>query len=127
MSQFNDQPDSDRNSKLRESIGSIAREAYPYFFIAQTHRSVDMKGSKDGGNRVRMPWLRLIRPLRHFYPAVFFVEIQSLLLPFFTRQIGEEVAHQGLFGFVPAQIVLRTLDHQLQTYQWVPECLLQGL
>jgi hypothetical protein len=65
--------------------------------------------------------------LRQFYPAVFIVEIQSLLLCLFSCQVGEEVAHQGLFGFVPAQIVLCTLDHQVQTYQWVTQCLLQGL
>ena len=65
--------------------------------------------------------------IRLFYPAVFIVEIQSVLLCLLTRQVWKEVAHQGLFGFVPAQIVLCTLDHQVQTYQWVPECLLQGL
>jgi hypothetical protein len=27
----------------------------------------------------------------------------------------------------PPQIVLRPLDHQAQTYRWVPEGLLQGL
>ena len=35
--------------------------------------------------------------------------------------------HQRLFGFETAQIVLRTLDHQVQICQWVTKCLLQGL
>src|SRR2546429_2558704 len=47
---------------------------------------------------VCMPKLRLIGPLRHFYPAVFIVEMQSLLLCLLSCQVGEEVAHQGLFG-----------------------------
>ena len=76
---------------------------------------------------VCMPKLRLKRSLRHFYPAVFIVELQSLLLCLLSCQVGEQVAHQGLFGIESAQIVLCTLDHQLQTCQWVTECLLQGL
>jgi len=63
----------------------------------------------------------------YFYPAVCFVEMQSLLLCLLSCQVGEEVAHQGLFGFETAQIVLCTLGHQVQTYQWVTKCLLQGL
>lgn len=34
------------------------------------------------------------RPLRHFYPAVFFLEMPSLLLGFLTRHIGKQVAQQ---------------------------------
>src|SRR6266568_3136479 len=45
------------------------------------------------------------RPLKYFYPAVFFVEMPSLLLCLLTRHIGEEVAHQGLFGMEMTQIV----------------------
>ena len=65
--------------------------------------------------------------LRRFYPAVFFVETPSLLLCLFTRHIGEQVAHQGLFGMETPQIVLRTLYHQVQAHQGVSESLLQGL
>ncbi|MFL5664578.1 MAG: hypothetical protein ACJ8BW_25010 [Ktedonobacteraceae bacterium] len=54
---------------------------------------------------------------------MFFVEIQALLLCLLTRQIGEDVAHQGLFGFIPAKVILGTLAHQSQTSRWVPECL----
>jgi hypothetical protein len=42
-----------------------------------------------------------------------------------SRQIGQEVAHQWLPGFVAAQIVLRALDHEGQTGQRVPKHLLQ--
>ena len=62
--------------------------------------------------------------LRRFYPTVFFVENQSLLHCLLARQVGEEVPHQGLFGFETTQIVLRALDHQAQACQWLTERLL---
>ena len=48
-----------------------------------------------------------------------FAEMQPMVLCLLSRQIGEEVAYQGLFCFVAAQVVLRAVDHHLQPYQWV--------
>jgi hypothetical protein len=42
----------------------------------------------------------------YFYPAVRFTEIQPLLLRLLSHQIGEEVAHQWLLCFEPAQVFL---------------------
>jgi hypothetical protein len=36
-----------------------------------------------------------------------------MLLCLLARQVGEELPHQGLFGFETTQIALRTLDHQV--------------
>ena len=57
----------------------------------------------------------------NFYPALFFIALQSLLLGLLKRQVGEEVAHQGFPGFETAQIVLGTRNHELQTRHWVPQ------
>ena len=58
---------------------------------------------------------------------MFFVETPSLLLCLVTRHIGQQVAHQGLFGMETPQVVLGPLDHELQADQGVPDGLLQGL
>ena len=50
---------------------------------------------------------------------------QPVLSRLLRRQIGQKVAHQGLSGFVAAQIVLRTFAQEGQTGQRVPKRLLQ--
>ena len=67
------------------------------------------------------------RSIGSFYPSICFAEMQPLLLRLLSRQIGEEVPYERLFCFVPAQIVLCTLNHQLQPSQRIPQLLLQPL
>ncbi len=57
--------------------------------------------------------------LYHFYPALFFIARQSLLFGLRKRQVGEEVTHQRSHGSETAQIILATLDQELQTKHWV--------
>ena len=50
--------------------------------------------------------------LGFFNPTMLFAERQPVLSRLLSRQIGQEVAQQRLPGFVAAQIVLRTFDHE---------------
>src|SRR5947209_281994 len=87
-----------------------------------TAGQVRLTSPRNGGSE-----LLCTHALESFDPAVFFVETPSLLLCLFTRHVWEQVTHKRLFGMETPQIVLRTLDHQLQANQGVPKRLLQGL
>ena len=47
-----------------------------------------------------------------FNPPMLLAERQPVLSRLLSRQIGQEVTQHGLSGFVAAQIVLRTFDHE---------------